>query len=210
MGGGDEPPESSAPVRVDSAADFSGAERQVAQVVEDFEAAVLADDVETICRDLLAVEENHGYDEDNGGHDFCVVDPANQPDQILADGGGSEVYDLMVERVKQERAFHGIDRFSARVRSEAGIEEFTVQKREDEWVITQRDFSSDGASTRLAGEFDCDEKGHAASARGGESAEVLARVGLQPKPKSDDPRDAILAGPFGDRAQKALRQGRFA
>ncbi len=46
---------------------FTGAERQVAQVVEDFESAVLADDVETICRDLLAVEENNGYDEDNGG-----------------------------------------------------------------------------------------------------------------------------------------------
>ncbi len=205
--GGDDEDARPAPARVDSTERFSGEERQVAQVIEQFEAAVLADDVETICRDLLAVEENHGYDEDNGGHDFCVVDPANQPDLLLAEGGGAEAYDLVVERVRREGAIHGIDRFSARVGSEVGSEEFTVQKRDGEWLITQRDFSIDGASTRLAGEFDCDGRGHAAAASAGTGAEVLARVGFQKRPKSDDPRDAILAGPFGAKAEKAIEDG---
>ena len=202
--GADEP---AGPARVDSTGSFTGADRQVARVVEDFESAVLADDVETICRDLLAVEENKGYDEDNGGHDFCVVDPANQPDLLLAEAGGADAYDLVVDRVWREGAIHGIDRFSARVSSGGGIEEFTIQRREGTWLITQRDFSVDGASTRLAGEFECGGKGHAASTHGKEASGVFARAGLQPKPQSDDPRDAILAGPFGDRAKKAIEKG---
>jgi hypothetical protein len=189
-----EPPE---PSRVDSATDFTGEERQVAQVVEDFEAAVLADDVETICRDLLAVEENHGYDEDNGGFRYCVKDPANQPSAIAEASGGAGVYDLVVDRVKRDEAVHGRDRYRATTGSGADAEEFYVQSLDGVWRITARDMSVDGDSTRLAGEYDCDDGGHT----------ELGVSYAGPLPRTNDPREAILEGPFGDKARNALEDG---
>jgi len=183
--------------RIDSAEGFSGEKREVAEVVERFEAAVLADDVETICRDLLAVEENRGYDEDNGGRDFCVVDPANQPDSMLSQAGGSDAYDLIVEKVRRDSAVHGRDRFRATVRGGDHVEELSIQLLDGEWQITSRDLTVDGDSTRLAGEYDCDKGGH---------AEIGVNYG-GPRPRTADPRKAILLGPFGDKARNVLERG---
>lgn len=198
MGANDrEPAGSSEADRVDSAANFTDEERHVAEVVEDFEAAVLADDVKTICSDLLAVEENRGYDEDNGGVRYCIKDPSNQPAAILEASGGAGAYDLVVNRVKRDEAVHGRDRYRATTGNGADAEEFYIQRLEGAWQITARDKSVDGDSTRLAGEYDCDGGGHA----------ELGVSYTGPLPKTNDPRKAILQGPFGDRARTALEKG---
>ena len=193
--GAGEAPGSPIPSREDSSLNFKGEEREVAEVVERFEAAVLEDDVETICDDLLAVQEIRG--DRKGESAFCVLDPENQPSGMLAAIGDPDAYDLVVKKVRRDGAIHGRDRFRALVRDGSSAIEFTIQRFEDAWLITSRDFSVDGESTRLAGEFDCD--------KGGSSELGVSFAG--PSPRTNDPRKAILQGPFGERARSAIEDG---
>ena len=188
-----EPAEPSEPARVDSTEDFTGAERQVAQVVEDFEAAVLADDVETICRDLLAVKQNRGYDDDNGGHEFCVTDEANQPDEILAAAGERAAYDLVVESIERDGNKAALKRFKALVDANGGTQEFVVERYDGSWAITVRDLSPDDELTAERKDRPC------------ERATISVRTSLVPH--TNDPQKAVLQGPFGTRIERELDKG---
>lgn len=178
-----------APERVDSAANFTGERHEVAEVIERFERAVVTDDVQTICGDILAVQENHGYDDDNGGRAFCLEDPASQPESILAESGGADAFDLQVAKIVREGTNPARKRYKAQVLVAGRQQEYVVEKFEGEWAITERDFIGD-ALTGERRDKEC------------ELSSLSVRSSLVPK--TNDPSKAVLQGPFGDRVRKAL------
>jgi hypothetical protein len=73
--------------RVSPTPTFGGERGEVANTLEAFERAVLAENRERICERLLRVRQSRDPDNDNGGRRFCIADPANDPERELRRAG---------------------------------------------------------------------------------------------------------------------------
>lgn len=182
--------------RIDSADRFKGERGQVARTLEAFERAVLAGDVERICRQLLSVRESRDPDNDNGGHRFCISDRANDPDRELQRAGQEARYDLVVRRVDLEprRRSRASRRATARVKVGSRIETFLLAEDGGRWEIRARRLSA----FRRRGHQDflprC--RDHA-----------LISVFASPAKNARTPREALTRGPFGDAIVRAVSRG---
>jgi hypothetical protein len=181
------------PARVDSTARFSGERAEVAAVLERWEEAVLADDVGFICRRLFAVEENHGFDDDNGGVRYCERDAANSPGRILAAAGGTEEYDVVAHAIElEDRDGPRLDA-QARISAGASLELVTLRTSDEgEWRIISRSFP--------------DAWGKPAKGDCALETELIASLAA-PARESDDPREAALEGVFADEVPKIVARG---
>jgi hypothetical protein len=189
LGSDDPDADRAAPVRVDSASRFGGTERAVARTVESYEAAVLAGDVERLCRVVLAVRENHGNDNDNGGRAYCERARPTSPRRVLARAGGEGAFDIVVRHVDVERGRRHV-RARAVSSVAGGPEVFELERARGRWRITAHSFGrlpSDRAGLPL-----CE---HIAG----------ADLSLGAALDAETPREALVQGPFGDRIRRTLR-----
>jgi hypothetical protein len=191
--GSDEPERATEPSRVDSAARFEGERAEVAELLERWERAVLAEDVGVICRQLFAIEENHGFDDDNGGVRYCELDDANSPTEILGAAGGAEDYDVVAHAIVLEDGDGPRLAAQARISAGASIEIVTLRTSDaGDWRIVARSFpdawgKSGGESCKLA------------------TQKIASTVA--PLRPADGPREAALQGVFADQARSVLRRG---
>jgi hypothetical protein len=193
------PTSETADSRVDSAARFGGERRVIATTLEAFEQAVLANDVERICRRYLHVRESRDPDNDNGGRRFCAADPANDPARQIRRAGGDERYDLVVRRIelgpRRRVGAHGpTRRAAARVEIGPHRETFMLGKRRLGWDVTARSFAEPAL-----------EPGRYDSAPGCDSGVSISVFAGQPEARL--PRKAVTRGPFGDGVRRALSHG---
>jgi hypothetical protein len=178
--------------RVDSTAAFQGAERAVARVLEEYEATVLADDAERLCGALLAVRENRGNDNDNGGRAYCEQAHAMSPTRVVRRWGGEDDFDLVVRNV-------AIERRQRLVRSVAVAsigdrrETFELVKDHGSWEITAQGF---GRQWLEGGAPQCGDGG-------GASISISYFAGRDGR----SVRGNLLASPFGDRIRRTVRAG---
>ncbi len=193
LGSDDDGPAKSVPERVDSTARYEGERAAVASILERWEETVLADDAGLACRDVFAVEENRGYDTDNGGVRFCERDDANSPAAIIAAAGGEDAYDLVVEAIVLDRRAGGD--LSAKARITAGRTREVVSLRNSDqggWRITSRTFPEAWGRSR---QDDCRL-----------AVELQASL-VGPPRGADNPREAALDGVFAEQARRVLRHG---
>ncbi len=179
--------------RLDSTQRFAGERARVAEVLERWEQAVLARDVGVICRQLFAVEENHGFDDDNGGVRYCERDEANSPAATFAAAGGAEEYDVVARAIEMED--RDGPRLGARARISAGASREIVTLRTSaagDWRIVSRSFP----------------KAWGRPAKGGCALETEKIASLvAPKRESDNPRDAALQGVFAGEVPRVIERG---
>lgn len=201
--GGDEARDQPTPT-IDSRLEFSGVERDVASVLEEFQEAVTSLDTATLCGQIYAVQENRHFDSDNGGQALCERDPLLSPESELQSHGGADGYDVVVESVNVSEGGNASLPWRARATANAEVggqsETFMLQRGDGGWRIVARGFvDRDRTGPR--------PYGFALGCRSNSLLSVSV-LSISRTPRRDSARAALLANrAFGEALRKRLDRG---